>query len=119
MFPHRSPHILESTLMSNRARRFATAATAASVRLESLEDRQMFAAVGTMNVIDAGNGPSLIVNYSLNDAADFADAGVFQWARSAANPGTYAGRPTPGQPFSTFCLEPDQEFPSGAKIGRA
>jgi len=72
----------------------------------------MFAAFGTMNVIDAGTGPSTVVSYTINGVADVADAGVYKWTRSAANPGTYAGQPGAGQNFDAFCLEPDQEFPS-------
>ena len=87
-------------------------AVTAPCSLETLEDRQMFAAFGTMNVIDAGTGPSTVVSYSVNGVADVADAGVYKWTRSAVNPGTYAGHPSPGQNFDAFCLEPDQEFPS-------
>ena len=79
---------------------------------EQLEDRQLFAALGTMNVIDAGTGPSTVVNYTINGSADVADAGVYKWTRSATNPGTYSGVPGAGQNFDAFCLEPDQEFPS-------
>jgi hypothetical protein len=84
--------------------------------VEQLEERRMFASLGTINVIDAGTGPSVIVSYSLNGVSDFADAGVFHWTRSASNPGTYAGVPTAGQNFDGFCLEPDQEIPSGANV---
>jgi hypothetical protein len=84
--------------------------------LEPLEDRQLFAAFGTMNVIDAGTGPSTVVTYTVNGVADVADAGVYKWTRSAANPGTYAGHPSPGQNFDAFCLEPDQELPSAPNI---
>jgi hypothetical protein len=86
--------------------------TTAPFHLEPLEDRQMFAAFGTMNVIDAGTGPSTVVTYTVNGVADVADAGVYKWTRSAVNPGTYAGHPSPGQNFDAFCLEPDQELPS-------
>ena len=76
----------------------------------------MFASLGTINVIDAGTGPSSLVSYTVNGTADFADAGVFHWVRSATNPGTYAGIPLAGQKFDAFCLEPDQEIPSGANV---
>jgi hypothetical protein len=87
-----------------------------SCQLEALEDRQLFSAMGTMNVIDSGVAPSLITSYTLNNVKDYAYAGVSNWTRSATNPGTYAGSPTPGETFGTFCLEPDQEFPSGANV---
>src|SRR5688572_5663803 len=86
------------------------------VSIDSLEERRMFAALGTINVIDAGTGPSSLVSYTVNGTADFADAGVFHWIRSATNPGTYAGIPLAGQKFDAFCLEPDQEIPSGANV---
>jgi hypothetical protein len=84
--------------------------------IEPLEDRQLFTAMGTMNIIDAGTGPSAITAYTLNGVKDFADAGVFHWTRSATNPGTYAGVPAAGKNFDAFCLEPDQEIPSGANV---
>src|SRR4051794_16871122 len=87
-----------------------------SNRVEALEDRQMFSAMGTMNVIDAGVAPSAITSYTLNGNKDYADAGVSNWTRSATNPGTFAGSPTPGEKFGVFCLEPDQEFPSGNTV---
>jgi hypothetical protein len=87
-----------------------------SNQLEALEDRQLFSAMGTMNVIDSGVAPSLITSYTLNNVKDYADAGVSNWTRSATNPGTFASSPTPGEKFGTFCLEPDQEFPSGANV---
>ena len=87
-----------------------------SCQLESLEDRQLFSAMGTMNIIDAGVAPSAITSYTLNGVKDFADAGVSNWTRSATNPGTFAGSPTPGEKFGVFCLEPDQEFPSGNTV---
>jgi hypothetical protein len=86
--------------------------SAQSNMVETLEDRQMFSAMGTMNIIDTGVAPSLITSYTLNGVKDYADAGVSNWTRSATNPGT----PTPGGKFGTFCLEPDQEFPSGTKV---
>ena len=89
-----------------------TSRTTAPGTVESLEERQLFAALGTINVIDAGTSPALVVNYTLNNVKDVAEAGVYNWTRSAANPGTYAGTPTPGQKFGAFCLEPDQEFAS-------
>ena len=61
-------------------------------------------------MIDAGTHPALVVNYTLNGSSDVAEAGVYNWTRSATNPGTYAGTPTPGQTFGGFCLEVDQEF---------
>src|SRR4051794_18855869 len=84
--------------------------------VESLEDRQLFTAFGTMNVIDAGTGPSAVTAYTLNGVQDSADAGVFHWTRSATSPGTYAGVPGAGQNFDGFCLEADQEIPSGANV---
>ncbi|MDB5319444.1 MAG: hypothetical protein JWN40_1075 [Phycisphaerales bacterium] len=87
-----------------------------SCLLETLEDRQLFSAMGTMNVIDAGVAPSMITSYTLNGVKDYADAGVSNWTRSATNPGTFAAGPKQGEKFGTFCLEPDQEFPSGAKV---
>ncbi|HEY7118293.1 MAG TPA: hypothetical protein VH475_17020 [Tepidisphaeraceae bacterium] len=101
--------------MKNRAPTAATAA--APCRLESLEERQLFSAMGTMNVIDAGPGASAIAWYTLDGTKDYALAGAYNWTRAAANPGTYAGRPNPGQTFAAFCLEPDQEFPSGTNVG--
>jgi hypothetical protein len=86
------------------------------VSMDSLEERRMFAALGTINVIDAGTGPSALVSYTVNGSADFADAGVFHWVRSATNPGTYAGIPLAGAKFDAFCLEPDQEIGSGANV---
>jgi hypothetical protein len=90
--------------------------SAQSNMVETLEDRQMFSAMGTMNLIDAGVAPSLITSYTLNGVKDYADAGVSNWTRSATNPGTFAGSPTPGEKFGVFCLEPDQEFPSGTNV---
>jgi len=87
-----------------------------SNQLEALEDRQLFSAMGTMNVIDSGVAPSLITSYTLNGIKDYADAGVSNFTRSSTNPGTFAASPTPGEKFGTFCLEPDQEFPSGANV---
>src|SRR5690242_13788793 len=91
-------------------------ANAATCQIEALEERQFFSAVGTMNVIDAGETPSLVTSYVLNGVKDYADAGELNWTRSSVNPGTYAGRPNPGQTFASFCVEPDQEFPSGANV---
>jgi hypothetical protein len=87
-----------------------------SCQLEALEDRQLFSAMGTMNVIDSGVAPSLVTSYTQNNVKDYADAGVSNWTRSATSPGTFAGSPTPGEKFGTFCLEPDQEFPSGTNV---
>src|SRR5689334_21171653 len=42
--------------------------------LETLEDRQLFSALGTMNVIDAGTHPALLTSYTLNGVKDFAEA---------------------------------------------
>jgi hypothetical protein len=93
-----------------------TAQSEQSCSLETLEDRQLFSAMGTMNIIDSGVAPSVITSYTLNGVKDFADAGVSNWTRSATNPGTFAGSPTPGEKFGVFCLEPDQEFPSGNTV---
>ena len=87
-----------------------TAQSDQSCQLETLEDRQLFSAMGTMNIIDAGVAPSVITSYTLNGVKDYADAGVSNWTRSATNPGTFAGSPTPGEKFGVFCLEPDQEI---------
>lgn len=81
-----------------------------NLNLESLEERRMFAAFGTMNVIDAGTGPSMVVSYTVDGVNDTSEAGVLKWTRSAVNPGTYAGKPVAGQAFNAFCIEPDQEF---------
>lgn len=80
------------------------------INLESLEERRMFAAFGTMNVIDAGDGPGTAVTYTVDGASDTSFTGVLKWTRSAVNPGTYAGKPVAGQGFDGFCIEPDQEF---------
>jgi hypothetical protein len=85
--------------------------------IETLEERQLFAAMGTINVTDMGTNPAVVVSYTLNGAKDYAEAGVYNWARSATNPGTYAGTPTPGQTFGAFCIEVDQELPSSPNIG--
>ena len=85
-------------------------------QLEQLEDRQLFSTYGTMNVIDAGTHPGMMASYTLNGAPDSGDAGVYNWTRSAANPGSFAGVPLPGQTFGAFCLEPDQAFASGSNV---
>lgn len=82
----------------------------APANIESLEERCLFAAFGTMNVIDAGTGPEAVVTTVTDGVTDTAPAGVLKWTRSAANPGTYAGKPVAGQGFDAFCIEPDQGF---------
>jgi hypothetical protein len=88
-----------------------------SCQVENLEERQLFAAMGTINVSDLGTHPGVVVSYTLNGAKDYAEAGVYNWTRSATNPGTYAGTPTPGQTFGAFCIEIDQDLPSSPNIG--
>jgi len=90
---------------------------AASNAVEALEERRMFAAMGTMNVADGGTSPFVLESYTLNGVKDVGEAGVYNFTRSATNPGTYAGRPAAGQTFGAFCLDPNQDFPSGANIG--
>ena len=65
--------------------------SAQSNMIETLEDRQMFSAMGTMNIIDAGVAPSLITSYMLNGVKDYADALKGQpwpWAAPCGRGGT-------------------------------
>ena len=94
-----------------------TAKRSESCPIETLEERQLFSAMGTINVTDMGTHPGVVVTYTFNGAKDYAEAGVYNWTRSATNPGTYAGTPTPGQTFGAFCVEIDQDLPSGPNIG--
>jgi hypothetical protein len=94
-----------------------TAKRSESCPIETLEERQLFSAMGTINVTDMGTHPGVVVTYTFNGAKDYAEAGVYNWTRSATNPGTYAGTPTPGQTFGAFCVEIDQDLPSSPNIG--